>query len=279
MVTSPALDTLKRERPEWVSWLGVLDEVLRDANSPQWEDAVPPSTSRTARVPLLAGAAISLPQHRTRALLDRLLRAASAHGTDAMLSLATIRLAELDCAALFTSSVRHDAEPIRHVAMTHAADPEALQAVVALLPVPFLLACNRRLGTTVPASWTDGYCPICGSWPAFAEIRGIERRRCFRCARCGADWFARALVCPFCETTNHNELATLKPGNGDTQAMIDACNSCHGYVKAFTRLQGCAPSAVMIDDLASVELDMAALEQGYARRPGAGYPVDISVNL
>ncbi|MNC89382.1 Protein FdhE [compost metagenome] len=59
--------------------------------------------------------------------------------------------------------------------------------------------------------------------------------------------------------------------------MIDACNACRGYVKAFTRLQGCPAGAVMIEDLASVDLDMAALEHGYARRADAGCPLDVTV--
>jgi FdhE protein len=206
-----------------------------------------------------------------------LIRLASAGATEAMRSLAAIRAPEADGVELFTASIRHDTEAARRVAAAHGADPEALQAVVALLPVPFLLACTRRLGPSVPASWTEGFCPLCGSWPAFAEIRGIERSRVFRCARCGGGWYARALVCPFCGTSDHQELATLVPAGGGTTAVIDACSGCRGYVKVFTRLQGCAPAAVMIEDLASVDLDMAALESGCARPAGAGWPVNVTV--
>jgi FdhE protein len=278
IASSSALDTLKRARPEWLPWLAVLEEVVREANSPQWERAVPGEIGdRNERVPLLAGSAVSLQTSSVRRWLDRLIRLATESGTDAMRSLARTRVAEADCVELFTASIRHDTEAARQMAAAHQADPEALQAVIALLPVPFLLACNRRMSMSVPAGWTEGYCPLCGSWPAFAEIRGIERSRYFRCARCGGEWYARALVCPFCDTSDHNELATLVPAKSDANGTIDACNGCRGYVKAFTRLQGCPPAAVMIEDLASVELDLAALEQGYARPAGAGYPVDVSV--
>ena len=66
----------------------------------------------------------------------------------------------------------------------------------ALLPVPFLQACNRRWASSISESWVEGYCPVCGSWPAFAEVRGIERSRYFRCGRCGGEWHARALCVP-----------------------------------------------------------------------------------
>jgi FdhE protein len=278
IVPSSALDTLKRARPEWSPWLSVIDEVVRESESQSWRRLVPGGlAARGERVPLLAGASISPETRGVRRLLQRLIRLASAGGTDAMSSLARVRVTDAGCLELFRCSIRHDPEPVRQIAAAHKADPEALQAVVALLPVPFLLACNERLAGSVQAAWSEGYCPLCGSWPAFAEIRGIERSRCYRCARCGGAWYARALVCPYCDMSDHNQLAALVPAKGDTRAVIDACNRCRGYIKAFTRLQGCPPPAVMIDDLASVDLDMAALDNGYARPPGAGHPVEVEV--
>jgi FdhE protein len=76
---------------------------------------------------------------------------------------------------------------------------------------------------------------------------------------------------------DHNALVTLVPENAGLNALIEGCRSCLGYVKTFTRLQGCPPGAVMLDDLASVHLDVAALEQGYTRPPGAGYPLDVTL--
>ena len=67
------------------------------------------------------------------------------------------------------------------------------------------------------------------------------------------------------------------PEKAGARAVIDACKRCLGYVKTFTRLQGCPPDTVMLEDLASVALDVAALEQGYTRPAGAGYPLDVTV--
>ena len=63
----------------------------------------------------------------------------------------------------------------------------------------------------------------------------------------------------------------------EANAAIDACKRCLGYVKTFTTLQGSPPANVMVDDLASVDLDIAALEQGYRRPEGAGYSLDIKI--
>jgi FdhE protein len=77
--------------------------------------------------------------------------------------------------------------------------------------------------------------------------------------------------------TDHDELASLVPEQAGTNAVIDACQRCLGYVKTFTRLQGCAPGAVMLEDLASVDLDVAAVENGFARPSGPGYALGVTV--
>ena len=77
--------------------------------------------------------------------------------------------------------------------------------------------------------------------------------------------------------TDHEELVSLVPEKSGLNAVIDACKRCLGYIKTFTTLQGSPPARVMVDDLASVELDIAALEQGYRRPEGAGYSLDIKM--
>jgi len=279
-MTAPdaALNGLRRERPEWEPWLVVVDEILREAGSPAWEAAVPAAAQaqRTA-VPLLAGSKLILEVGLVRRLFERLIRTASRVGTPKMSSLKAALHADLEWAPLFTASLSQDSDRINEIAAVSGADAEALHAVIALLPVPFLHACNRRWASSISASWVEGYCPVCGSLPAFAEVRGIERNRYFRCGRCGGEWHARALYCPYCAMSDHDELVALVPEKAGSNAVIEACQRCLGYVKTFTRLQGCSPGAVMLEDLASVDLDVAAIEHGFARPPGPGLPLGITV--
>jgi FdhE protein len=124
-----------------------------------------------------------------------------------------------------------------------------------------------------------GYCPLCGAWPAFAEVRGIERLRYLRCGRCGGQWEAHPLRCLFCNMDDHEQLLSLVPQNdASSTRLIEACKHCSGYLKSFTTLQGSDPLAVALDDLASVDLDTAAVEQGYRRPDGPGYPLDTTVS-
>jgi FdhE protein len=276
MIAGTPLDSLKRQCPEWVPWLAVVEEVVREGDSPDWDRVIPATIeSRGARVPLLAGASLGMERRVVGRLLQRLVRRAAASETMATLQRGIP--SDVDALALFAASLDQETDRIRQIATALAVDADAMQAVVALLPVPFLQACNRKWARLKPESWTHGYCPVCGSWPAFAEVRGIERSRYFRCGRCGSEWYARALVCAFCGVADHQKLTSLVPARSDVHAVIEACNGCRGYVKAFTRLQGCPPGGVMIEDLASVDLDMAALEHGYARPNGTGHRLDVTV--
>jgi FdhE protein len=194
-----------------------------------------------------------------------------------MATLRSVFDANPDLVSLFKASLCQDTVPIADTATSCRADAGALEAVIALVAVPFLQACNRRWAASVAPGWREGYCPVCGTWPAFAEVRGIERTRVFRCGRCGGGWHARPLRCLYCGLDDHHALVSLVPDGGGSNAVIEACRSCLGYVKVFTRLQGCAPGTVMLDDLASVHLDVAALEHGYVRPPGSGHSLDLTV--
>ena len=273
-----ALADLKRRRPEWEPWLAVVDEVVRESESSGWDAFVPEAADARPSVPVLADLVVAVAASQARGLMDRLCRIASADGTPKMASLKNVVRTDANALALLRASLCQDNAPVEEAAAATETATDALQAVVSLLAVPFLHACRRRWNTPMHAGWEDGYCPVCGAWPAFAEVRGIERSRHYRCGRCGGEWHARALFCPFCSMHDHNELVSLVPEKDGTNAVIEACRRCSGYVKSFTRLQGCAPATVMIEDLASVNLDIAALDQGYLRPQGAGHRIEVALS-
>ena len=184
---------------------------------------------------------------------------------------------DIDVAGLFAASVCQDRDRVSETAAVCRADAEALQAVVALLAIPFLQACNRRWASPLTESFTEGFCPICGSWPTLAEMRGIERSRYLRCGRCGSEWHSQILHCAYCGTTNHEHLASLVPETAASGGAIEACRRCHSYLKVFTKLQGSPPAEVMLHDLATVDFDVAALEQGYTRPVRPGRDIEITV--
>jgi FdhE protein len=272
------LQDLKRQHPEWEPWLAVVQAILRETTDPKWDAVVPLRAEiQKSKVPLLADAKLELAKSLVRPFSEQLMRIACRSGTPQMATLKAALQAKLDVFTLFRASLNQDGDRIKEVAVALGADPEAFQAVTVLMPVPFLHACNRRWVRSIAESWMEGYCPVCGAWPAFAEVRGIERSRYLRCGRCGGAWQAHCLFCPYCGMTDHKELVSLVPENSGSNSAIDACTRCLGYVKTFTTLQGSPPAKVILDDLASVELDVAAAEQGYKRPQGAGYFLNVTV--
>ena len=267
---------LKHRHPEWEPWLAVVAETLREIANAKWEATVPLRTGlQESKIPLLAETTLALDKNSLRTFFEHLIHASLQNGTAKMSMLKAALDPELDLFVLFKASLEQNGEQIKRLAARLCTDPEAFEAVSALLPVPLLQACNRRWARPA-ATWMEGFCPVCGAWPALAEMRGIERSRYFRCGRCGAEWQTRVLLCPYCDNTDHEQQRSLVL-EGDSKLTIDACKRCLGYVKNFTTLQGSPAAKIMLDDLASVEMDLAAAEQGYRRPQGPGYCLNVAV--
>ncbi len=112
--------------------------------------------------------------------------------------------------------------------------------------------------------WQAGYCPICGSWPLLGERRGIEQMPFLRCGLCASDWRLWDLACPFCDTHNYRDLAYLydESDAGTQRAMT--CDRCRGYYKSVATLAPLTTPMLMVTDLATLHLDLIALERAYA---------------
>jgi FdhE protein len=271
------LQDLERRHPEWTPWLAVLRAVLDELRDAGWDATVPQEPApRQRNAPLLAGIALR-PDGRVGRLFEKVMQSAVRSGAPKMAGLRAVAHTDSMAHAVFRDALNGDDAGLGQLATDAGADAEALGAVAALVPMPFLHACRRRWEGAMPPGWAEGYCPCCGAWPAFAEVRGIERSRHLRCGRCGSAWQLACLTCPYCGMTDHEQLASLVPEKGGSTAAIEVCSRCRGYVKAFTTLQGSPPAQVMLDDLASVELDLAAAARDYRRPPGVGYTLDVTL--
>jgi FdhE protein len=276
-MTVNEFEALARQYPDWQPWLLVVEAVMREATDASWQAWVPAIEHRAADVPRLDGAKIILDFGKIRRWQHHLLQTAGRSGAPKMSQLQSLQKATINSPELFEAALCENGAALKQMAEDLGVDSDPFSAVTALIAVPFLHACNRRWHGSQAPGWTAGYCPTCGAWPAFAETRGIERSRYLRCGRCGAEWQAHALFCCFCSNSDHKELGSLVPEKGGSSGSVDICNRCRGYLKTFTKLQGSAATRIMLDDLASVDLDIAALEQGFKRPTGPGYALDCKV--
>jgi FdhE protein len=284
-MASAGLAELARSRAEWRPWLALLDAARAEALERAWDAVVPapPAAAGDAR-PLLAGATLEVDARRLRRWLKTLLRAAVDSGAPAS-ALAAAGADTTRLAALLEAGLVEDAARAAAIATELGADAGALAAVAGIAPIPLLRACARRWVDRVPPAWVQGACPVCGAWAALAEVRGLERDRRLRCVRCAADWATPWMRCPYCGTGDHEALGSLVlagDGGGESQpahvaTSLDTCQACHGYLKTLTTLAPLSADDVGLVDLATVELDAAAVARGYARPQGPGARLDARI--
>lgn len=228
--------------------------------------------------PLLHGA--SIPLERAGDLLLRLCDVAGQAGTLRLRR--ALEQGEPSPMAVIRHSVEQDVAGLRAVAEGTGVEVGALATLASVAAGSLLRAAAGAARTNeAPAPpgiaespegrpWEAGYCGVCGAWPALAEERGLERVRRLRCARCGWDWGSDLLRCPFCDSRDHRALMSMVVEQPGPPRRVAACTACRGYLKVLTTFDPIPPDEVMVEDLATVELDVVAVARGYARpeRPG-----------
>ncbi len=271
------LDGLAQAHPEWRSWLNLYAETLRASEDPTWADAVPVlANDRSPIAPLLLGVRVPLSPRQADAWVRHLLTIAGREeGPQSGALAAAAESDRLDAVALLEATINQDAPRLAALADAAGVDPDALGAVVQLAALPLLRACARTLAPLVPQAWNGGCCPVCGAWPAVAESRGLERSRRLRCGRCGTDWGLVALRCPFCGTDEHTQLGSLISETEGEARKVETCETCRGYVKSVATLRAWSPEEVPLVDLASVDLDLAAIDRDFGRPTASAFDLGL----
>jgi FdhE protein len=108
-------------------------------------------------------------------------------------------------------------------------------------------------------------CPMCASLPAVGTLReeGHGARRTLVCSFCFTEWPYLRVVCPACDETRFDALPIYR-ADGIDEARLDACDSCHIYLKTIDLTKN-ALAQPIVDDLATLTLDLWARERGYRR--------------
>jgi len=272
------LTALDREHPEWRPLLAVVEEAMREAQRPDWARVVPtPGHSGEGGRPLLDGAVISVAPRLVRRWLRRILGIAASAGTDVRPLATAMAARRVDPLVVLETAVSQDVSRLDHLARTLDDDRGVLRGLAPLIARPVLQACRRAWTSRVPEIWAWGHCPICGGWPAVAEIRGLGGSRHLRCGACGSDWRTEWLRCSFCGQDDHEQLGSLASAESLAREAIAVCDGCNGYVKTITTLAPIRPEHVILQDLGSCVLDVVALERGYRRPPATGRGVAVSI--
>jgi FdhE protein len=121
----------------------------------------------------------------------------------------------------------------------------------------------------VPAGETGtSRCAFCGCHPVVGALReeGQGAKRTLTCALCAREWTYLRVVCTSCGERRFDALpvytADQFPG-----ARIDTCETCRTYMKTIDVTKD-GTAVPIVDDIATVALDLWARERGYHRLRG-----------
>ena len=148
------------------------------------------------------------------------------------------------------------------------AEPRAFVTEAVLQPFAEAAAIDRREDSGRAPKRTGrrpSRCPVCSGPPYLGILReeGQGARRTLLCGCCVTEWEYLRVVCPKCLEERFDALPVY---TADTfpHVRIEACDTCHRYLKTIDLTRN-GLAVPLVDDIASLSLDLWAGEKGYRR--------------
>ncbi|HEY3059617.1 MAG TPA: formate dehydrogenase accessory protein FdhE [Chloroflexota bacterium] len=290
---------LRKARPDLGDGLELQEQLIRtslsSARPPHIQPFPTPREHVAARVregvPLLHDQPASVDVHFAADLFSRIVNVIQQREAEPETQHSLQQLVEaatsggLDPERLFGESFVQHRDHLTELAIEANVDADLLTALAGQAVAPVLRAYAEHLlpilervddGSSDGAKWLRGYCPICGAWPLLGELRGVELAEFLRCTACGSAWRWRRIACPYCTTDDYREQHTLQI-EGEQRFRVSVCERCKGYLKVGNAFDPPPAELLGLDDLASMYLDVAAIERGYHRPTGGGFSIELAV--
>lgn len=178
---------------------------------------------------------------------------------------------QIDVGVLLSACFGRDQRRVRLMAAQQNVSPDLawLVAELALAPFAYLLQCralpaDHAAIAEASRAWDRGFCLACGSWPAIVEASGGANL--LRCSFCAAAWQLSSYRCIYCGSDSERFI-TAAPDPEHASRRLQLCGECGGYVKAIEVPTPTEFPLVAVEDLASMDLDLVAIERKYLRPP------------
>ena len=139
---------------------------------------------------------------------------------------------------------------------------DVIDQVLTVSMRPFLSRCAEVLQQRPElSSWTHSHCALCGGQPDLSVITPSAERHLI-CGRCELRWKWESLACPYCRNTDRSKITSFATSDG--QYRVDACDMCRRYLKAYDGRRASRPVMPIVDAVATLPLDAAAIQRGYS---------------
>jgi FdhE protein len=141
-------------------------------------------------------------------------------------------------------------------------DTGANDDVFVLAMRPFLSRCAEVIQQRPELGlWVHPHCALCGGEPELAVITPTAERHLI-CGRCGLRWNFESLTCPFCRNGDRSRITSFATPDG--RYRVYACDVCTRYLKAYDGRRATRPVMPVVDGVATLPLDAAAMQRGYS---------------
>ena len=273
------VERLRAEHPHAAELLAFYDDVLAlqeplhaKARRSGWLEAVRAADGRAPALRLER-----LPERPRERDFPRFVRSLPGSATDVLKEVAARLTSEPAAMSELLAAVL-GGEPVEALAARVECDAAAL----AFFPLAFVQPLAQGLvaevrdapgpeadvGTAAVARSGDSRaaCPYCGAAPVAAVLRdepATKGRRTLLCSLCASEWAYPRTRCPACG----EERAEKRPHHVSESwphIRLEECGSCRTYIKAID-LREVGLAVPVVDELASVELDLWAGEQGLSK--------------
>jgi hypothetical protein len=139
--------------------------------------------------------------------------------------------------------------------------PEIVGHVLAMAMRPFLSRCAEVLQRRPELTgWVHAHCAMCGGEPDLSTL-DPQGDRYLVCGRCLLLWRTDPIACPFCANGDRARITSF--GTSDGMYRVYGCDACHRYLKAFDARRAGRPLMPVVDGVAMLPLDAAAMQRGY----------------
>jgi FdhE protein len=143
--------------------------------------------------------------------------------------------------------------------------PRAFVLETLLQPLAERARTRGANATSTRKTLHENRCPFCQQRPATGVLHdaGHGTRRALVCGLCFTEWGFERIVCPSCGERRFDALPVYT-AEQMAGVRIDGCDSCGVYLKTIDASKDgtCIP---LVDDLATLTLDLWAREHGYRR--------------
>lgn len=143
--------------------------------------------------------------------------------------------------------------------------PDAPEEFLALAFLQPFAECVRSRARLQLDGYTHSLCPFCNRKPALGVLRqlGDGARRSLVCGFCLCEWDFRRIVCAGCGQEDQTGLPVYT-ADQFPHLRVECCDACHSYIKSVDLTKN-GLADPLVDELASVPLDLWAQEHDYAK--------------